>query len=108
MIAVQVELWPFGSQEDRKIIAAMVIENLGLDESGLCYRYAAELHHTADPALQISAGEQSVEIVGHDRREAVWKLIHRVLSAALAEDGSEEIVDSSVGERTGGQDDGAP
>jgi hypothetical protein len=107
MIAVQVELWPLGSGEDRKIIAGMVIENRGLDESRLSYRYAAELHHTGDPVLQISAGEQSVEIVGHDRRDTIWKLIHRVLSEALAEDGSQEIADRPIDKRAGGQDDGA-
>ena len=105
MIAVQVELWPLGAGEDRKMIAAMVIENLGLDESGNSYRYAAELHHTADVALQISAGEQSVEIVGHYRRDTVWKLIHRVLSTALAEDGPEATADPPNGECADGQDD---
>lgn len=99
MIAVQVELWPLGTGEDRKIIAAMAIENLGLDESGMSYRYAAELHHIADPQLRISAGEQSVEIAGHNRLDSVWHLMHRVLTAALAEQGrtaSRPITDNGV------------
>lgn len=108
MIAVQVELWPLGSGEDRKIIAAMVIENRGLDESGIAYRYAAELHHTGDPALEITAGEQSVEVVGHDRHDTIWKLIHRALSAALAEDLIQERAAPPIDEPAGGQDDGVP
>lgn len=87
MIVVQVELWPLGSGEDRKVIAAMLIENCGLDESGTTYRYTGELHHKGDPALHISAGEQIVEIVGHDRRNPVWELIHTVLSTAVAQGG---------------------
>ncbi|MBB5711866.1 hypothetical protein [Sphingomonas xinjiangensis] len=106
MIAVQVELWPLGYSEDRKIIAAMVIENCGLDDSGISYRYAAELHHTGDPALQISAGEQSTEIVGHDRRDTVWKLINRVLSAAIAKDGDRSATDGLSGDPADDSGDG--
>jgi len=99
MIAVQIELWPLGSGEDRKIIAAMVIENRGLDESGISYRYAAELHHAAEPRLKISAGEKSVEIVGHDRRDTVWKLMYRVLSAMLAAEGDQTAIGRPIGDR---------
>ncbi len=85
MIAVQIELWPFGSVEGRRIIAAAVIENRGLDESGIGYRYLAELHQTAEASLQIPALEQIVEISGFDREQSIWHLLHQVLSAALAD-----------------------
>ena len=85
MIAVQIELWPLGSGERRKIIAAAVIENRGLDESGIGYRYLAELHQTAEASLQIPALEQIVEISGFDREQSIWHLLHQVLSAALAD-----------------------
>lgn len=104
MIAVQVELWPLGSERPRKTIASMVIENRGLDSSGISYRYAAELHHTADPVLQISAVEQSIEICGHHRQDAIWTLIHRVLSAALAENSTLDPVAQRDGDRDPGVD----
>lgn len=85
MIAVQIELWPLGSGEGRKIIASAVIENRGLDESGISYRYLAELHQAAEVSLQIPALEQIVEISGFDREQSIWHLLHQVLSAALAD-----------------------
>lgn len=104
MIAVQIEHWSLGSGGARKIIAAMVIANQGLDESGVTFRYAGELHHLAVPELGISAGEQSVEVVGHDCRAGIWKLIHRVLSAALVDHRG----DREVPIRTDDPGDGAP
>lgn len=95
MIVVQVELWPFGAGEQRKIIASAVIENRGLDVSG-GYRYIAELHNTAEPALQIPAREHSVEISGHDRRQSVWGLIQHVLSAATTEVASQKAAPALV------------
>lgn len=104
MIAVQVELWPLGYERHRKIIASMVIENRGLDDSGVSYRYAAELHNAADSVLQISAAEQSLEICGHDRHDAIWTLIHRVLSAALAENSTRNAAAKRVNDHDLGVD----
>lgn len=95
MIVVQVELWPLGAGEQRKIIASAVIENRGLDDSG-GYRYFAELHNKGEPTLQIPAREHSVEISGHDRRQSVWRLIHHVLSAATTEVASQKAAPALV------------
>ncbi|TFI57510.1 hypothetical protein E2493_15005 [Sphingomonas parva] len=80
MLVVTVELWPYGLEEAKEVLAKATIANCGRDGEGHCYR--AELHERGDPSLNIAEMNKTVEIPAHDRRQSVWRLLERVLRAA--------------------------
>jgi hypothetical protein len=83
MLVIRVELWPYGLEEAKELLAEATVGNLGPDQEG--FRYKAELRERENPALGISGGSQIVEIGGHDRRQSVWNLLRTVLTAARAQ-----------------------
>lgn len=86
MIVVRVELWPFGLSKDRRVIADATIQNRGSRDAGSTYDYRAEVNGAGDVALAIVGSRAAVDIVGHDRRQSVWKLLYRVLSKTCNDD----------------------
>lgn len=81
MLVVRVEVWPYGAQTGTYQIAAMQIWNEG---GG---RYGAQIAADGYAPVGLAPFEAAVTIAGHARSDGPWVLIHKILSAALAEDG---------------------
>jgi hypothetical protein len=81
MLVVKVELWPYGVEEAKEELGVATIANLGRDQNG--FRYQAHIQEREDLGLGIRALDETLEIVGHDRRQSVWILIERVLHESV-------------------------
>jgi hypothetical protein len=82
MLVIRVELWPYGLEDAKTVLAEGTIANRGRHGSG--YTYRAVLSETGDPELGIERREQIVEISGYDRRQSVWNLLLQVLAKGRA------------------------
>lgn len=80
LLVVSVELWPYGSEDAKEVLAEAAIANCGKDELG--YTYRAALRERGDPELNIKRREQIVEISGYDRCQSVWNLLLKLLERA--------------------------
>lgn len=86
MLVVRVELWPYGIEEAKELLAQAEIANAGRDETGHRYRVSFSERHDAD--LEIPALDALVEVCGYDRRQSVWNLIGQAISALRRNDES--------------------
>ncbi len=84
MLVVRVEVWPYGAQTGKYQIAAMQIWNEG---GGAVSRYGAQIVADGYAPVGLTPFEAVVAVAGHARSDGPWVLIHKILSAALAEDG---------------------
>lgn len=81
MIVVRVELWPGGDHRGAREIASAYISNV----SGLAdiSDYRAEVRERAREVAGLPAQEATFLIHDHERRQSVWRLIHRVTQMAV-------------------------
>lgn len=91
MLVVTVELRPHGVEEASEILADATIVNLGRVEAG--YSYRARLRERPDPELAIRGRDQMVQVSGYDRRQSVWNLVLRVITAAWRDHEIESLED---------------
>jgi hypothetical protein len=85
-----------GSEERRRTIADVVIENRGPAGDG--YHYRAKLSQVSYPALGVPQLNWVGDVVGWDRKQSVWNLIGEVIQNAGV---SNEAVSSA--HRRGGE-----
>lgn len=81
MIVVYVELWPGGDQDRAQPIGSLAIAN----ESNLSLlsNYSFEIDEAPAPALGVEPLKKQGQVLGHNRRQSVWKLIRRAIDAAF-------------------------
>jgi hypothetical protein len=81
MIHVTVDLLPGGDPERRRTIGTLRIANASYlaDISD----YAVKAVQAANPLTGSPPGIGCCEVIGHDRRQAIWALIARAAEAAL-------------------------
>lgn len=72
MLVVNVELWPYGNESEKKTIAKMGIANDGTSGSSRIGNYVA-VANTDRGDFEVGA------IKNHDRRYDVWELVYRVI-----------------------------
>lgn len=76
MIRVTVELVPFGDDSKAKVIGRILIANTGVGNATTGY-YASITEYNTDRGAYIS----KAEVTDFSRKEGVWSLIHKVLTA---------------------------
>lgn len=75
MLCVKLELWPGGDEKTSREIGRVLIWNLSDLAPVSNYGYQLQTHDGGD----VITGE----VLRHERRKGAWKLLARVLKAAL-------------------------
>ena len=79
MLVVTVELWPYGIEEAKEVLAKATIANAGPDGTG--HRYRVAFRERQDSALRIPALDATVEVRGYQRQQSVWNLVAEAISS---------------------------
>ncbi|MCP3471820.1 hypothetical protein NLM33_25130 [Bradyrhizobium sp. CCGUVB1N3] len=84
MLVVTVEIFPGGFETARRTVGTLRIAN----ESNLAdvSDYQVVAIRSANPLTDEPAGVAEFRVLGHDRRQAVWKLLQRACEEAIVAD----------------------
>jgi hypothetical protein len=80
LLVVTVDLLPGGDPERRRTIGSLRIANASNLADISDYRIVAV--QAANPLTGATAGIGSCEVIGHDRRQAIWSLLAKAAEAA--------------------------